>query len=183
MRMIDGMPVVDADKPVTIHITPADCERGSKKDPMRCAAALALKRVTGCDETRVHLACTYLRFRNKWRRYATPPSLKAEVISFDRRGGFYPGDFRLRPMSPTLRLRPKENSIPQLGEKPVAKRRAQTLCSDYKLTLRSQEANGEKETLRTQTPLKTPSSQRKMKAEPRIFHRVKGVREHARSSQ
>ena len=107
MRMIDGMPVVDADKPVTIHITQADCERGSKKDPMRCAAALALKRVTGCDETRVHLACTYLRFGNKWRRYATPPSLKAEIISFDRGGGFYPGDFRLRPMSPTLRLRPK----------------------------------------------------------------------------
>jgi hypothetical protein len=69
----------------------------------------------------------------------------------------------------------------QLGEKPVAKRRAQTLCSDYKLTLGSQEADGEKEALRTQTPLKTPSSQRKMKAEPRIFHRVKGVREHARS--
>jgi hypothetical protein len=81
--MIDGKPVVDADKPVTVHITSEDC-----------------------DESRVHLGCTYLRFGNKWLRYATPPSLKAEIISFDRGGGFYPGDFRLHPMPAALRLKP-----------------------------------------------------------------------------
>jgi hypothetical protein len=96
MRRIDGKPVADADKPVTVHITPEDCARGSKKDPEKCAAALALQRVAACDESRVHLGCTYLRFGKKWLRYATPPSLKAEIISFDRGGGFYPGDFRPR---------------------------------------------------------------------------------------
>lgn len=105
MRMIDGKPVVDTGKPVTVHITPADCARGSKKNPEKCAVALALKRVTRCDESRVHLGCTYLRFGNKWLRYATSPSLKAEIISFDRGGGFYPGDFRLHPMPPALRLK------------------------------------------------------------------------------
>jgi hypothetical protein len=55
----------------TIYITQVDCERGSKKDPRRCAAALALKRDTACDESRVHLACTYLRFGDKWPRYTT----------------------------------------------------------------------------------------------------------------
>jgi hypothetical protein len=110
MRMISGKPVVDADAPVTLQITQGDCERGSKKDPTKCAAALALKRVTGCDEARVHVACTYLRFANKWLRYATPPSLKAEIISFDRGGGFYPGDFRLHPMPAANRLRPVKHS-------------------------------------------------------------------------
>jgi hypothetical protein len=115
MRRIEGKPVVDADKPVTVHITPEDCARGSKKDPEKCAAALALKRITACDESRVHLSCTYLLFGNKWLRYATPPSLKAEIISFDRGGGFYPGDFRLHPMPEALRLRPA-------NPKPSAKR-------------------------------------------------------------
>jgi hypothetical protein len=104
--MINGKPVVDADEPVTVHITPEDCARGSKKDPEKCAVALALRRITECDESRVHLGCTYLRFGNKWLRYATPPSLKAEIISFDRGGGFYPGDFRLHPMPAALRLKP-----------------------------------------------------------------------------
>lgn len=106
MRMIDRTPVVDADKPITVHITPADCARGSKKDPEKCAVALALKRVTKCDESRVHLGCTYLRFGKKWLRYATPTSLKPEIVSFDRGGGFYPGDFRLHPMPHALRLTP-----------------------------------------------------------------------------
>lgn len=80
MRMIDGKPVVDADKPVIVHITPEDCARGSKKDPEKCAVALALRRITKCDESRVHLGCTYLRFGNKWLRYTRPTSLKAEII-------------------------------------------------------------------------------------------------------
>lgn len=148
MRRIDGKPVVDADKPVTVHITPEDCARGSKKDPGKCAAALALKRVTACDESRVHLGCTYLRFGNKWLRYATPPSLKAEIISFDRGGGFYPGDFRLPPMPEALRLKPAN---PKSG------------------TRRSPTAANAAQRVKTE----------KKKGEPRVFHRVLGVRERA----
>ncbi len=106
MRMIDSIPVEDADKPVTVHVTADDCSKGSKKDPEACAFAVALKRITQCDASRVHLGCTYLRFGNKWLRYATPPSLKAEIISFDRGGGFFPGNFRLHPMPAALRLKP-----------------------------------------------------------------------------
>lgn len=163
MRIIDGKPVVDADKPVTVHITQEDCARGSKKDPERCAAALALRRVTACDESRVHLGCTYLRFGNKWLRYATPPSLKAEVISFDRGGGFYPGDFRLRPMPAALRLRPadpkgrKRTRKPPVG-KPGAQRGA--------LTMAAKATNG-----------------KNVKREPRVFHTVQGVRERANAKQ
>jgi hypothetical protein len=146
MRMIDGKPVVDAEKPLIVHITSHDCERGSKKDPEKCAAALALKRVTGCDESRVHMGCTYLRFGNKWLRYATPPSLKAEIISFDRGGGFYPGDFRLRPMPAANRLRARRR-------KSSPKRKAEQDAS---------------------------RAEAKVKAERRVFHRVQGVREHAR---
>lgn len=151
MRMIDGKPLVDADEPVTVHITSDDCARGSKKDPERCAVALALKRVTKCDESRVHLGCTYLRFGSRWVRYATPPSLKAEIISFDRGGGFYPGDFRLHPMPAALRLKPA-------NQKPGPKR--------------SRAANA----------AQSMKTERK-KREPRVFHRVLGVREHASATR
>jgi hypothetical protein len=157
--MIDGMPLVDADKPVTIHITETDCERGSKKDPRRCAAALALKRDTACDESRVHLACTYLRFGDKWLRYATPPALKAEIISFDRGGGFYPGAFRLHPMPASLRLRPANQKA-----KPSVKGQAET----GRATDRKKEAS---------------RGAKKVKGEARVFHRVQGVRERANTSK
>jgi hypothetical protein len=161
MRIIDGMPLVDADKPVTIHITETDCERGSKKDPGKCAAALALKRDTACDESRVHLACTYLRFGDKWLRYATPSALKAEIISFDRGGGFYPGDFRLHPMPKALRLRPANHKT---GPRSSTKGQAETSPA----TARKREAfRGAK----------------KAKAEPRVLHRVKGVRKRANANK
>jgi hypothetical protein len=154
MRLIDGKPVVDADEPVTVHITADDCDRGSKKDPEKCAAALALQRVTGCDESRVHLGCTYLRFGQKWLRYATPPSLKAEIISFDRGGGFYPGDFRLHPMPAALRLKPAH-------DKPASKKRAGSRV--------------------TANAAHKAKSEKKVKRGPRVFHRVEGVRDRATS--
>ena len=158
MKLIDGMPLVDADKPVTIHITEADCERGSKKDPRRCAAALALNRDTACDESRVHLACTYLRFGDKWLRYATPPALKAEIISFDSGGGFYPGAFRLHPMPKALHLKPGNRKT---GPRSSTKGQPETAPA----TARKREAS---------------RGAKKVKTEPRVFHRVKGVRERAR---
>lgn len=175
MRMIDWKPVVDADKPVTLQITQADCKRGSKKDPSRCAAALALKRATGCDECRVHIACTYLRFGDKWLRYATPPSLKAEIISFDRGGGFYPGDFRLHPMPASNRLKPvRQKSGPKPNANPStfaeATRSAKPGADPLLMRLQQQAAD---------LPQKLPRVKQKTKSEPRVFHRVKGVRERA----
>jgi hypothetical protein len=175
MRMIDRKPVVDADKPVTLQITQADCKRGSKKDPTRCAAALALKRATGCDECRVHIACTYLRFGDKWLRYATPPSLKAEIISFDRGGGFYPGDFRLHPMPASNRLKPiRQKPGPKPKANPSTQAAATSMAkpgADPLLMRLQQQAAAPAQ--------KVARAERNVRAEPRVFHRVKGVRERA----
>jgi hypothetical protein len=178
MRTIDGRPVVDADKAVVLEITQADCERGSKKDPTRCAAALALKRVTGCDEARVHIGCTYLRFGNKWLRYGTPPSLKAEIISFDRGGGFYPGDFRLHPMPAASRLKPaSQRTSPRSKRTPMMKF-VSTSRTDYSSLLGLEESLDKKS---NKTESQRTRVERKVKAEQRVFHRVRGVRERANS--
>lgn len=182
MRTIDSKPVFDADKSVIIQITQLDCERGSKKDPAKCAAALALKRITGCDECRVHIGCTYLRFGTKWLRYATPASLRAEIISFDRGGGFYPGDFQLHPI-------PEGNRLKLIGRKPGPKPKANLstpgaattaarVDSDSLLAALEQERADERETMTT-VPKGRRCGVARSKREPRVFHRVRGIRERA----
>ena len=180
MRIIDGKPVVDAVKPVILQITQADCERGSKKDPTRCAAALALKRVTGCDEARVHVACTYLRFANKWLRYATPPSLKAEIISFDRGGGFYPGDFRLHPMPAANRLKPGSQKR-SLKRQPTPSMKFVSVDGTDQSSPLGLEESSDRNPQKPQS--ETIRAQKKIRTEPRVFHRVKGVRERANARQ
>jgi hypothetical protein len=181
VRMIDGKPVVDADKSVVVEITQSDCERGSKKDPTKCAAALALRRITGCDEARVHIGCTYLRFGSKWLRYATPPSLKSEIISFDRGGGFYPGDFRLHPMPASNRLKPTSKRNATRTRRTPSMKFVSRSETDPSAPLDLQESLGDGKTRKTETQrIKT---EMKFKGQARVFHRIKGVRERANARQ
>ncbi len=101
---IAGLRVVDLKKPLVIHITKNDVAKGKTKDPSCCAAALACKRQTHCEDVRVHLGRTYLKTEGKWVRCMTPKSLRTEIISFDRGAEFTPGAYTLSPMSPANRL-------------------------------------------------------------------------------
>jgi hypothetical protein len=101
---IAGTKVVDANKKINLRITKRDCSTGSLKDPSACAAAKALCRLSDVKECRVHIARVYIKTKDKWVRYATPPSLRSEIIAFDRGGTFAPGDYPLAPVQPTVRL-------------------------------------------------------------------------------
>jgi hypothetical protein len=181
VRVIDGKPVLDADKSVVVRITQSDCERGSKKDPTRCAAALALRRITGCDEARVHVGCTYLRFGNKWLRYATPPSLKAEIISFDRGGGFYPGDFRLHPMPTANRLEPANKQASSRARRAPSMTFVSNSETDRLSPLGLEQSSGEVNPHKARAQGEVTGA--KVRAQSRVFHRVKGVRERANARQ
>jgi hypothetical protein len=103
---IGGLPVKYATKPIDLHITKRDCDKGQNKEPASCAAALACKReVDGCTDARVHLSVIYLKVGNKWLKYRTPQSIRSEVISFDRGAYFAPGEYRLMPFSESSRAR------------------------------------------------------------------------------
>ena len=110
---IDGLPVKDALKKLTIEITPTDCKMGSKKQPTGCAAAIAIVRqVPSCTMARVHLGRTYVNLGKKWLRFVTPQALRAEIIAFDRGGTFDPGEYTLVPLSKGERdKRGKRNSV------------------------------------------------------------------------
>src|ERR1700735_2318280 len=101
---INGLPVVDATKKVQLHITPRDIQLGDVKDPTRCAAARACKRQMGATNAQVRIAVTYVQMGNKFVRYTTPGSLRAEIIAFDRGGSFVPGSYTLMPVRPSQKL-------------------------------------------------------------------------------
>lgn len=101
---INGKKVVDATKPVTIHIKPRDCTEGENKNPSSCAAARAVKRdVPECVSARVHIGRVYVETPTKWLRYSTPPALRTEIIAFDKGGTFQPGDYKLNAIQPSHR--------------------------------------------------------------------------------
>jgi len=95
---IAGLPVEDADTPLSISITKNDILHGNTKDPGACAAARCICRMPYVEEARVHVARTYVKMNGRWLRYATPQSLRQEIVSFDRGGTFQPGEYELSPV-------------------------------------------------------------------------------------
>jgi hypothetical protein len=96
---IDGLPVVDAKRPVRITVTKNDVAKADTKHPENCAAARACVRDLHALEARVHLARVYIRMnQSNWQRYQTPQILRSEIIAFDRGGTFEPQDFILEPL-------------------------------------------------------------------------------------
>lgn len=94
---IAGKTVVDAKRPLTLHITEADVRQGKEKTPSACAAArAAMREIPNAISARVHLAQTYVEFPRRWVRYGTPESLSRKITAFDLGGKFEPGDHTLR---------------------------------------------------------------------------------------
>jgi len=108
---IDGMPVHDAKSRLVIEVSRQDISGGKTKDPSSCAAARAcLRQVPKCTSVRVFKSRTYLKVGAKWFRYHTPPSMRLEVVAFDRGANFLPGVYVLAPMQPSHRASGKSQS-------------------------------------------------------------------------
>lgn len=98
---IDGLPVKNLAKPITLEITEQDCKRGNVREPGSCAAALAaIHGVPNCTEARVHLGRVYLKIGTRhWLRGKTTGALRTEIAAFDKGGNFEPGSYTIAPLS------------------------------------------------------------------------------------
>lgn len=117
---INGKRVIDAKKPLKITVSPQDANAGRTKDPAKCAAARAIIRtISDAKSARVHLGRTYIEYPDHWVRYKTPPSLKIEIVSFDR--GAKPqhtvGDYTLQAPAPADRLGSRKKPQGSTGSK------------------------------------------------------------------
>jgi hypothetical protein len=112
IKGIEGLPVIDARKPLQLHITPGDINRADIKEPHNCAVARACKRELHVIEARIHLSRVYLKTnKGSWTRYFTPDALRAEIIAFDRGGSFEPGEFTLKVPIPSKKLGKRRGSM------------------------------------------------------------------------
>lgn len=105
---INGLPVIDAKRPLTLTVRKSDIARAaeSTQEPARCAVARACYRELHVLEARIHLARCYLRTNDhNWVRYQTPNAMRAEIVAFDRGGEFMPGEFTLSPLPASAKKR------------------------------------------------------------------------------
>ena len=101
---IEGLPVVNAKRPIMLHVTPQDIKTARKYSPGNCAVAKACMREWKVKEARVHLSRIYVRCNEKnWVRYFTPRPMRSEIIAYDRGGEFLPSVYTVKPVSASKR--------------------------------------------------------------------------------
>ena len=96
--------VEDARCHAEVTVTAADEKASKKMDHDSCAMAVACKRELKVDGVIISRKTAYLIKGTKATRYELPESVSREVVSFDRGGGFAPGDYNMRPPSESRRL-------------------------------------------------------------------------------
>lgn len=97
LKQIDGLPIIDAKRPLTLNITERDIKGADVQDPADCVVARACRRELLAKEVRVHLGRVYVRTnKGNWNRYITPKAMRTEIIAFDRGGKFEPQSFELK---------------------------------------------------------------------------------------
>ncbi len=127
---IDGLPVFDAGKSITVEILPEDIRKGRARSPGACAAALACKRYFKTKEAFVNVGRTYIRQKDHWLRYLTTGALRSEIVAVDRGGKFSPGEYTLLKPQPS---RAQDTSRDKGGRsKPKVKRFPYHLTADVR---------------------------------------------------
>jgi hypothetical protein len=96
--------VEDAKKNQAIEVTKRDETTANKKSHKTCAMAVACKRKFDLDGVVISVNRAYLVKGTKAKRYFLPPSVSREVVSFDRDGGFEPGQYELSKIPDSSRL-------------------------------------------------------------------------------
>lgn len=114
---INGLPVIDANRPLIINITEKDIKVSKIGDEKHCAAATAICRQEKTSDVIVHASRAYVKSKNQkfYLRYMVPICLNIQTKVFDKRGKMDAGDYMLYAPQPS-----QKSSVPR----PSAKRKA-----------------------------------------------------------
>ncbi len=97
--------VRDATRGMYIEVTKQHSNSAAVKRHDDCALAVACKKTKrGVTGAIISLKTSYIIKGNKAYRYTTPASVAREIVSFDRKAGFEPGEYRLSAPPPSIRL-------------------------------------------------------------------------------
>jgi hypothetical protein len=101
IKTINGTKITDAKRAMLLEIEKQDIASARPQEPNMCPIARAIKRALKANDVHVHLSRVYVQPEPKmsYTRYFVPQALRAEIVTFDRGGGFEPGHFILKPIS------------------------------------------------------------------------------------
>jgi hypothetical protein len=99
----DVKTVKDAEEEARIQVTNRDNQSAKVRNHTACAMAVACKRTYQADGVIVAISVAYIIKNGVATRYRLPESIAREVVSFDRKGGFAPGEYKI--------LAPKERHV------------------------------------------------------------------------
>jgi hypothetical protein len=89
--------VVDGHRPITIAVTTEDNNNSVALDHRNCALAVACKRQQKADGVIIGVTTAYLIKGKVATRYKLGEGTSREIVSFDRNGGFFDGNYDLMP--------------------------------------------------------------------------------------
>lgn len=95
---------MDSSRNAKIEVTKGDEATSRKKSHKGCAMAVACKRKFHLDGVIISRNRAYLVKGTQARRFTLPPSVSREVVSFDRGGGFEPGEYQLSKIPEGMKL-------------------------------------------------------------------------------
>lgn len=102
--------IIDAKRPVIVHVKQKDCDTAEPLNPSECALARAAKREFKVDAVVIGLSTSYLIKGSKATRFNTGTAISREIVSFDRHSDFQPGRYSLSPKAKSNRLHREEKN-------------------------------------------------------------------------
>lgn len=105
--------IIDAKRPIEVHVNAKDCKDGISVDSQDCALAKAMKREYHADAAVIGLSTSYLIKGNKAIRFDSGTRVAREIVSFDRHHDFEPGTYKLVPKAKSCKLGVKAHSGPK----------------------------------------------------------------------
>src|SRR5881394_110186 len=96
--------VRDATKPIDIEVSAHDSNHAKIKDHNHCALAVACEKKMHADGVIISVKTAYVVKGKRAIRYKLLETTAREVVSFDRKGGFEPGTYSMKPPPSGSRL-------------------------------------------------------------------------------
>lgn len=115
-----GLPMVDAKKPLDIHLSKEDTVRAKVNDPTDCAYSRACRRqYKGVIAAYFFRSTAWLQYADRLVRYLLPTAMEKEIVAFDRGGKMSPGHYRLRRPQHSMTLAAQRaRSVKRIGRHP-----------------------------------------------------------------
>lgn len=135
--------LVDGNAPIEIVIEPCDVKGSKPHNQTQCAIARAVKRTFLVPECYVLRTTVWIDDGERLIRFALPPSLQKEIVSFDRNKDFRPGRYQLsRSKNPDRKKNAERQARYYKRKKALKAKTGARAVKDIKLGRKGHETEG-----------------------------------------